>query len=99
MKDEEGLEIDSFEAVATAKDLETGTYEKHDVKIIAGEPFAINANNSIKKVFNSGPIVSEEKPATLVVTKRFEFNGNPAVKCYLQVSEFIKDEDSFQTDW
>ncbi len=99
MLDEEGEHIHEFMAIATIKDAISGEYLKEEVIIHEGEPFAINANKSMKKVFHSGPIINDDKPAKLTITKKFEYNGNPAVKLDLEVDEFIVDESSFQTDW
>ena len=99
MVDEEGQELNEFIAIANKKDPISGEWLKEEVTIQAGELFAINANKSMKKVLHSGPIMNDEKPALLTVTKKFEYNGNPAVKCEIDVQEFIVDENSFQTDW
>ena len=98
MFDEEGNDIDMFEAVSDIKN-EDGEYVPTDVTVGLGTKFVIAGNSTIKTVFKSKPLVNDDKPAIYKVTDKGEYNNKPTAKGFIKVSEFIQDEDSFKTDW
>ena len=98
MVDEEGEDLAEFEATTDVKN-EDGEYIPTEIVVSKGSKFVIAGNSTIKTVFKSKPLISEDKPAIYKVTDKGEYNNRPIAKGYITVSEFIQDEDSFKTDW
>lgn len=82
-----------FVALSRVKDEATEEWADAEVEVSG---FAIvKPNTQLKKLLAADPIITEETPATLVVSDHGEWNGFKTAKVSLKCSAFVEDDGAF----
>lgn len=85
-----------FSAMVSGKN-EDGEWTTEE-KEISGN-FILKANNAANKMLMSDPIITQEKPATLSVVSKGEYNGHAFAKINLEVQEYTVDNELFSVNF